>query len=140
MRVESSGEPLIPDSRSPAHSTPHMPRCAALHEEQEPGSDDAGDADDARTAKTDNSFSTCGLAHCLQTTSVEDEGTIFSNLAPQARHLYSKSGIRTSCKEYSQSPASLQLLPLQGLEFGGVAACGHDGRCIFCGFLLDGHG
>jgi hypothetical protein len=44
----------------------------------------------------------------LQATCVVEEGTIFSKVVPQSRHLNSNSGIASSPCEYSQSPAGLQ--------------------------------
>ena len=63
---------------------------------------------------------------------VVEEGTIFSKVVPQSRHLNSKSGIRTSCWEYSQTSAGLQS-PTR--EFGWSSAGGLHRRCIFCGFF-----
>jgi hypothetical protein len=62
-----------------------------------------------------------GLAHFLQATLVVEEGTIFSKVVPQSRHLNSKSGIQSSCWEYSQTPAGLQSPPadLAGHVQGG---------------------
>jgi len=68
---------------------PHIPRWAAPHDPQGPGSNGAEECDDGPTANTDKSFSTWGLAHFLQATSVDDEGTIFSKVVPQSRHLNS---------------------------------------------------
>ena len=114
------------------YSMPHIPRWAAPQDPQGPGSNGAEECDDAPTANTDKSFSTWGLAHFLQATSVDDEGTIFSKVVPQSRHLNSKSGIRSSWCEYSQTLAGLQS-PTR--EFGWSTAWGGRRRCIFCGFF-----
>jgi hypothetical protein len=84
-----------------AYSIPHDPRWAAPQAPHGPGSNEAEAAlrGDPPTANTDNSFSTRGLEHCLQTTSVEDVGTIFSNVVPQWSHLYSNSGMGISSSE-----------------------------------------
>jgi len=76
----------------------HMPRWAAPQEPQGPGSNELEEAlrGEPPTANTDNSFSTLGLEHFRHTTSVEDVGTIFSNVVPQSSHLYSNSGIPVS--------------------------------------------
>jgi hypothetical protein len=66
-------------------------------------------------------------------TSVVEEGTIFSKVVPQSRHLNSKSGIRSSCSNYSQTLPGLQLLET---GFRGVKDEGLDGRCIFQGFSV----
>jgi hypothetical protein len=88
--------------------SPHIPRRAASQELHGLDSKGAVERDDPATAKTDSNFFTRGLSHCLQTTSVDEEATILSKVVPQSRHLYSKSGIRTSVWEYSQSTAALQ--------------------------------
>jgi hypothetical protein len=87
--------------------------------------------DEAPTAKTDNSFSILGLAHFLQATSVVEEGTIFSKVVPHSRHLNSKSGIRTSCVDYSQTPARLQSL---GRELGGGFYAGATAGAFYLAF------
>jgi hypothetical protein len=119
-------------SFSGRYSIPHIPRCAAPQAPQGPGSKEVEERDDAPTANTDNSFSTLGLSHFLQATGVLEDGTIFSKVVPQSRHLNSKSGIPTSCGEYSQTPGALQLPPR---EFGGPPQGGRQRRCIFCGFF-----
>jgi hypothetical protein len=80
---------------------PHEPRSAAPQAPQGPDSIAAAEAPRGAppTAKTDSSFSTFGLAQLLQTTAVEDVGTIFSNAVPQASHLNSKSGMEVSLVE-----------------------------------------
>jgi hypothetical protein len=68
----------------------------------------------------------------LQATLVVEEGTIFSKVVPQSWHLNSKSGIRSSYWEYSQTPAALQS---PASEFGRPSPWGLHRRCIFCGFF-----
>jgi hypothetical protein len=124
---------LTPDTwhLTPIYSMPHIPRCAAPQEPQGPDSIEGAECDDPPTANTDNSFSTLGLSHFLQATLVDDEGTIFSKVVPQSRHLNSKSGMGASCWEYSQSPAGLQSATR---EFSRSHVWGGHHRCIFCGF------
>jgi hypothetical protein len=75
--------------------SPHMPRLGAPQAPHGPaGSADEEEREDPATANTENSFSTCRLPHSLQAAWVLAEITIFSNLAPQSRHLYSNIGIR----------------------------------------------
>jgi hypothetical protein len=76
---------------------PHMPRCAAPQAPKGPGSNEAAGREDLPTANTDSIFSTLGLSHFVQATAVVEEGTIFSKVVPQSRHLYSNSGIPASC-------------------------------------------
>jgi hypothetical protein len=57
----------------------------------------AAGRDDPPTANTDNNFSTLALSHFLQATTVVEEETILSKIVPQSRHLYSNSGIPSSC-------------------------------------------
>jgi hypothetical protein len=85
----------------------HIPRCGEPHG-QGPGSIEARDPAVPPTANAESSFSTSELSHFLQATWVADEGTIFSNVAPQSLHLNSNSGIGASCRKYSQTAASLQ--------------------------------
>ncbi len=69
-----------------------MPRRGAPQAPQGPGSEKVADREASATAKTESSFSTRGLEQFLQTGSAAEEFTIFSNLAPHARHRYSKIG------------------------------------------------
>ena len=80
-----------------------MPRWAAPQAPHGPGSKAAADRDDDPTAKTDKSFSTFELSHFLQATLDLEEGTIFSKVVPQSRHLYSNSGMGISCWQYKLS-------------------------------------
>jgi hypothetical protein len=73
--------------------SPHIPRWGAPQLPQGPVSCTAVAAEPPDTAKIESSFSTSGLSQLLQTTSVALELTIFSNLVPHSRHLYSKIGI-----------------------------------------------
>jgi hypothetical protein len=75
---------------------PHIPRWAAPQAPQGPGSKEAAEGDDARTANTDSNFSTLGLSHFLHATAVVEEGTIFSKVVPHSRHLNSNSGMAAS--------------------------------------------
>jgi hypothetical protein len=90
--------------------SPHIPRRGAP-QGQGPGSLDSPSRAAPETAKTDSSFSTCGLEQFLHLTSAFDEYEIFSNFDPQSRHWYSKIGIFLLLNEYIQAPQSFQFRP-----------------------------
>ena len=72
---------------------PHMPRSGAPQAPQGPGSAAESVREPPATAKTESNFSTFALPHFLQVAAAELEATIFSNVAPQLRHSYSKMGM-----------------------------------------------
>ena len=97
-----SGQGAASDNRLPPRMSrvqaglvysPHMPRSGAPQAPQGPGSAPVPERELPATAKTESNFSTFALPHFLQVAAAEPDATIFSNLAPQPRHSYSKIGI-----------------------------------------------
>jgi hypothetical protein len=119
IAIRNDRQARIEDS-TPSQFRLHIPRSGAPQAPQGPGSSDAAEFDAPPTANTESSFSTLELSHFLHATRVVDEGTIFSKTVPHSLHLNSKSGIRPSCWEYSQTALGLQLgsEPIRGFIIG----------------------
>jgi hypothetical protein len=80
------------------------------------------------TAKAERSFSTRELLQLRQVTLVADAAWIFSNFAPQSRHLYSKMGINilrfkyTGCLWTLQSPMTFRRRALAGTHRSRISS------------------
>jgi hypothetical protein len=95
------------DDGNPNYS-PHMPRSRAPQVRQGPSSKAAAECEPLATANTEIILSTFGLSHFPQSTLADEEVMIFSNRAPQSRHLYSKIGIGFSLLQYNECQPTIQ--------------------------------
>src|SRR5208337_3904584 len=101
--------------------SPHMPRSRAPHVLHGPASKEVAECEPFATANTESNLSTLGLSHFPQSTLLDEEIMIFSNRAPQSRHLYSKIGISFSLLQYSGCLPTLQRDCLAAVAGDGMA-------------------